>query len=121
LNEAEQYVQLNETRILQEETELKAAEFTVKTYDSQLQLLNNQKNVLSNIFSIFGGIVSMGTMLFGIFKSIAAVSSLIVSLTKKETREQIKARIETEKAAAAKKIKAAFSMADSAAATPVTG
>ena len=121
LHEAEQYVQLNETRILQEETELKAAEFTVKTYDSQLQLLNNQKNVLSNIFSIFGGIVSMGTMLFGIFKSIATVSSLIVSLTKKETREQIKARIATEKAAAAKKIKAAFSMADSAAATPITG
>lgn len=121
LKDAEQYIQKNEIRILQEEAQLKTAELTTKTYDSQMALLDNQSNILSAIGSSVSGILSITMLLFSVYKSMATISGLIVTLKKKETQERIKNKIAIMKEAAAEKIKAAFGMAGSASAIPVTG
>lgn len=121
LKDAEQYIQKNETRILQEEAQLKAAELTTKTYNSQMALLDNQSNILSTISSSMSGLLSITMLLFSVYKGMATISGLIVTLKKKETQERIKNKVAIMKEAAAEKIKAAFGMAGSASAIPVTG
>ena len=121
LKDAEQYIQKNEIRILQEEAQLKAAELTTKTYNSQMALLDNQSNILSTISSSMSGLLSITMLLFSVYKGMATISGLIVTLKKKETQERIKNKVAIMKEAAAEKIKAAFGMAGSASAIPVTG
>lgn len=121
LKNAEEYIQKNEVRILQEEAQLKAAELTTKTYNSQMALLDNQSNMLSTISSSISGILSITMLLFSVYKGMATISGLIVTLKKKETRERIKNKVAIMKEAAAEKIKAAFGMAGSASAIPAEG
>ena len=68
LQSAQQYVRENEARILQDKQKLANAELVTKTFDDQMALLNNQSNILSTITSAFSGIVSIATVLFGLYQ-----------------------------------------------------
>ena len=121
LQSAQQYVRENEARILQDKQKLANAELVTQTFDDQMSLLNNQNSILSTITSAFSGIVSIATVLFGLYKWMAMVAEVIVKLKDEEYRKTLRNTIADKKQAAVNKIKAAFGMADSASKIPATG
>lgn len=121
LQSAQQYVLENEARILQDKQKLANAELVTKTFDDQMALLNNQSNILSTITSAFSGIVSIATVLFGLYQWMEMAAGVIVKLKDEEYRKTLRNTIADKKQAAVNKIKAAFGMADSASKIPVTG
>ena len=121
LKAAQEYVTKNEAKIIQEQKNLANAELTTKTFNDQMSLLNSQGSILATITSAFSSILSIASVLFGVYKWMAMVAGVIVKLKDEEYRKTLRNTIADKKQAAVNKIKAAFSMADSAAKTPPAG
>ena len=121
LKAAQEYVTKNEAKIMQEKQNLANAELTTKTFNDQMSLLNSQGSILTTITSAFSSILSIASVLFGVYKWMAMVAGVIVKLKDEEYRKTLRNTIADKKQAAVNKIKAAFSMADSAAKTPPAG
>lgn len=121
LKAAQEYVTTNEAKIIQEQKNLANAELTTKTFNDQMSLLNSQGSILATITSAFSSILSIASVLFGVYKWMAMVAGVIVKLKDEEYRKTLRNTIADKKQAAVNKIKAAFGMADSASKIPVTG
>lgn len=101
--------------------ELPKAEADLKLEEQKLGILKQQGDMIAsqdNLFTKMGfgltGIVSLLSMIVGLYKTMAIGIGTVIKLTKKEERAKLRAAI-------ADKIKAAWGMAGSASAIPVAG
>ena len=53
---------------MQEKQNLANAELTTKTFNDQMSLLNSQGSILATITSAFSSILSIASVLFGVYK-----------------------------------------------------
>lgn len=89
--------------------------------NESLKLQETQTNNVLGLKGAWSGITGILGTAFSIIQGIAAFSTIILKLKKKEGKETDKNTAKTLKQAAAEKIKAAFGMAGSASEIPVAG